>query len=170
LCLVWPSLPWNRNLVFLNKPDCCCIWKDALDKTKGLLLQPHPPLLVWHKQSKCKWVGFPPSIKLSQSVWDGGPILRANLIHLRANAYFHIYPKHDNLLTICYLYVTTPQKRNPELGLHVCHVMRLAPGKIIKYIFMTPCINVRATVNQQSPAHQFVMLGGWTRNFFQFPT
>jgi hypothetical protein len=93
---------------------------------------PPPPCVAQTKQVQLS--GLPPSIKLSQSEWDGGPILRANLIHLRANAHFHIYPKHDNLLTICYLYVTSPQKRNPELGLHVCHVMRLAPGKIIKYV------------------------------------
>lgn len=107
-------------------------------QTKQRAYYTPPPLCVaqtGHKQVQLS--GLPPSIKLSQSVWDGGPILRANLIHLRANAHFHIYPKHDNLLTICYLYVTTPQKRNPELGLHVCHVMSLAPGKMIKYIFMT---------------------------------
>lgn len=152
--------------------------KDALDKTKGLLLHPPPPPphLVWHKQvtSKCNWVGFRPSIKLSQSVWDGGgPILKANLIHLRANAHFHIFiPKTrqfaDNLLFIC----NQPPKKKPWIGFACvsCYEIGTRKKLIKKNISSWPFVYCQGHGEPTVTSTPVCMDGGWTRNFFQFPT
>ncbi len=93
--------------------------------------------------------------------WGGGPILKTNLIHLRANAHFHIFiPKTrqfaDNLLFIC----NQPPEKKPWIGFACVSCYEIGTRKKINkiYIFMTLCI---LSGTRWTNSHQHTSLYGW---------